>query len=264
MLIIILRIIALSIFTLFCCLLVLMFYFILPERYWVHFVKFWTNGLLLLMGIKVTFEGNPTNYMEKNAMVVANHISWIDIPILYTQHPVGFISRKEIKNWPILGLLIRSGNTIFIDRKRKRDLIGTIQIVREKLQSGSTVGLFPEGKTSLGLEVMPFKSALFEAAMLANSTIIPFVIEYYTKDGQPTNVVTYADEINFWQCLISSLKLNGILVKVIPLPRVMACEFANRKELSKYLHRQIHDQFQTCWYFEPTVSHLAFCHATIS
>lgn len=264
MLIIILRLIALAIFTLCWFLLVILFYPILPERYWIHFSKSWANGLLWLMGVKVTFEGKSTNYVEKNAMVVANHISWLDIPILYTQHSIGFISRKEIKNWPIIGLLIRSGNTIFIDRQRKRDLIQTIQIVREKLQAGSMVGLFPEGKTSLGLEVMPFKSALFEAAMLANSTVIPFVIEYYTKDGKPTNLVTYADETNFWQCLIRSLKLNGIRVKVIPLPKVMACEFNNRKELSKYLNQQIHDKFQTSWYFEPTVSHLAFCHANIS
>jgi 1-acyl-sn-glycerol-3-phosphate acyltransferase len=250
MLIVISRIIALSIFTLFCCILVILFYPILPSRQWIHFIKFWANGTLFLVGIRIAVEGVPTDYVEENAMVVANHISWLDIPILYTRHSVGFISRREIKNWPILGLLIKSGNAIFIDRKHKRDLIQIVQVVRERLQSGGMVGLFPEGKTSLGLQVMPFKSALFESVMLAKSSVIPLVIQYYTKDGRQTCATSYADEINFWQCLTSSLRLNGILVKVTALPRVNSDQFANRKELSRYLQKKISTQFQAYPDFE--------------
>ncbi|MCC2625522.1 MAG: hypothetical protein K0R14_1395 [Burkholderiales bacterium] len=250
MLMVIARIIALALFTLFCCLLVILFYPILPHRIWIRFIKFWANGTLLIVGIRITVEGVPTEYVDKNSMVVANHISWLDIPILYTKHSVGFISRKEVKNWPIIGLLIKSGNAIFIDRQRKRDLVQIVRVVRERLQSGGMVGLFPEGKTGLGFEVMPFKSALFESVMQANATVLPLVIQYYTKDGRPTSATSYADEINFWQCLISSLKLNGMLVKITALPRVNAYQFANRKELSRYLHKKISTQFQTSPDFE--------------
>lgn len=253
MLMIVLRIIALSIFTFFCCLLVILFYSFLPKQYQVYFAKFWANGTLFCLGITIRVEGKPTDYVQKNTMVIANHISWIDIPILYTQHLAQFVSRAEIKEWPILSLLIKSGSAAFINRRQKHSLNQAISILHKRLQSGATIGFFPEGKTGKGLEVMPFKPALFEAGILANSTIIPLVIQYYTKDGKLTSATTYANEINFWQCLISSLKLNGILVKVTSLQQVRASEFSSRKELSQYLHKKISDQYQTNWDLDPQI-----------
>lgn len=239
----ILRLSGLLLFILVCFFLVIIFYPVLPKRYWIYFVRMWANGVLLFMGVKVQIDGDVTPYVEKNALVVANHISWLDIPILYTQHSVGFIGRNEMKKWPVLSLLIKSGSTIFIDRTRKRDLIHINNVVSQKLREGATVGLFPEGKTSDGKGILPFKPSLFEATIMAKSTIIPLVIQYYTKDGKPTNAVTYADEITLWESVKNSLGLNGIIAKVIPLPRIYAANFKNRDEISDYLYKEISDRY---------------------
>ena len=237
------RLAGLLLFILVCFFLVIIFYPILPKRYWIYFVKMWAYGILLFMGVKVQVEGDIMPYIEKNALVVANHISWLDIPILYTQHSVGFIGRNEMKKWPILSLLIKSGSTIFIDRTRKRDLIHINNVVSQKLAEGATIGLFPEGKTSDGKSILPFKPSLFEATIMAKSTIIPLVIQYYTKDGKPSNAMTYADKITLWESVKNSLGLNGIIAKVIPLSRINAADFKNRDEISEYLYKEISGRY---------------------
>ena len=115
------------------------------------------------------------------------------------------------------------------------------RIISKELRQGSTIGLFPEGKTGNGLNLAPFKAPLFEAPMMAKSTIIPLVIRYYTKDGRPTTATTYEGDITLWQSLKNSLLLNGIIVKITALPRVTATDFNSREELALYLHAQINN-----------------------
>lgn len=234
------RLFALLLFTLLCVLLVIIFYYILPKKIWIYFVRMWAYCTVILIGIKIK-GGGSYRYVEKNTMIIANHISWLDIPILFTQHSVSFVGRAELKKWPIISMLIKSGGTIFINRERKRDLIHVNEIISKELLQGSTIGLFPEGKTGKGLVLAPFKAPLFAAPIMAKSTIIPLVIKYYTKDGKPTTATTYEGDITLWQSLKSSLLLNGIIVKITALPRVTATDFNSREELALYLHEQINN-----------------------
>lgn len=238
----IIRLFLLLIFHLICFFLVIIFYPILPKKYWTYFVKMWAHGTVRIVGIKIEVVGTKAAYNQTNTMVIANHISWLDIPILYTQYSVGFIGRIEMKKWPLLSLLIKSGGTIFINRKQKRDLIKVNSIVSQQLAAGATVGLFPEGQTGNGLSLQPFKSSLLEAPILAKSTIIPLVIKYYTKEGYLTTATTYEGDITLWQSLRSSLLLNGILVKITLLPLVEAAKFDNRESLAASLYQQINSQ----------------------
>lgn len=237
------RLTLLLIFTTFCILLVIIFYYILPNRIWIYFVKMWASFTIRIIGIRLV-GGTKNAYVEKNAMVIANHISWLDIPILYTQHSVSFIGRMELKKWPILSLLIKSGGTIFINRERKRDLIHINKIASKKLMSGCTIGLFPEGKTGNGLQLLPFRASLLEAPIIANSTIIPLVIQYHTKHGEPTTAITYEGNITLWQSLKSSLLLNGIIAKITPLQCIEANQFGTRDELAEFLYNQINNHIE--------------------
>ena len=238
-LIMLLRLVSLLLFNIFCVLLVIVFYYILPHNIWIHFIRMWAWGNIKIIGIQIIDENSKTPYIEKNAMIIANHISWLDIPILYTKHSVSFIGRAEMKKWPLISLLIKSGGTIFINREQKRNLVHINKIVSTELLSGATIGLFPEGKTSNGLQLQAFKPALLESTIIAKSNIIPLVIQYYTLDGQLTTKTTYEGDINLWQSIKNSLSLNGILVKITSLPRVNAGEFSNREELARFLHQQI-------------------------
>ncbi len=236
-----LRLISLLLFNIFCIFLVIVFYYILPNNIWIYFVRMWALGNIKIIGIQIIDDGIQNPYIEKNAMVIANHISWLDIPILYTKHSVSFIGRAEIKRWPLINLLVKSGGTIFINRERKRDLVHINKVVSTELSKGATIGLFPEGRTGNGLQLQAFKPSLLESTIIAKSTIIPLVIQYYTLDGELTTKITYEGNTTLWQSIKNSLSLNGILVKITSLPRVNAGEFTNREELAQFLHQQINN-----------------------
>ena len=235
----ILRLVVLFLFTSVTVLFVILFYTFVPRKYWVYCVRSWANVTVKLAGVKGEAIGDVGNYVGANIMVVANHISWLDIPIIYTQYFVGFIGRSEMKKWPLLNILIKSGGTIFINRKSKRELIHINDTVSKKLIDGAVIGLFPEGKTGDGLDLKPFKPAILEAAIMAKSVIIPLVIRYYGKNGKLTTAVTYEGNITLWQSIKNTLRLNGLKVKVIQLPQVMASNFNNREELAAYLYTQM-------------------------
>ena len=234
------RLISLLLLTIFCVLLVIIFYYIIPKNIWIYFVKTWASATVRIMGIRIA-SNSKNSYLEKNSMIIANHISWLDIPILYTQYSLSFIARAEIKKWPLLNLLIKSAGTIFINRERKRDILNINNIVSNELLNGAVIGLFPEGKTGNGLKLQKFNSALFESAIAANSTIIPVVIQYYTLEGKITTKTTYEGNTTLWQSVKNSLLLNGISVKITKLPRLNSHDFKNREDLSEYLHTKINN-----------------------
>ena len=218
--------------------------YILPYNYRAYIVKLWAIGLLKASGAKVVIEGEKLDgYVHANHMVIANHISWLDIPILYSQYFVNFVGRAETKKWPLLGLVIRMGGTIFINRKRKKELISVNQIVAKKLNNGACVGLFPEGKTSTGRTVLKFKAPILEAAIIGNSTILPIVLEFYRKNGKVAYSVSYAGKVTLWQTVTRSLYLNGFIVKIKFLPPVPTKDFTNREQLSTYLQQQISNAY---------------------
>ena len=196
--------------------------------------------MLKAAGAKIIIEGNKLDgYVQANHMVIANHISWLDIPILYSQYFVNFVGRVETKRWPLLGLVIRMGGTIFINRSKKKDLLQVNQIIAQKLNQGACIGLFPEGKTSTGRGVLRFKTPIFEAAILGNSTILPIVLEFYRKDGKVAYSVSYAGSVTLWKTVTRSLQLNGFIVKIKLLPPVATKDFTDREQLSLYLQHQI-------------------------
>ena len=115
--------------------------------------------------------------------------------------------------------------------------------ISEALANGKTVGLFPEGKTSDGKTILPFKSSLLEAAIISNSTITLAVIKYYNRDGKFAQEVSYSGNISLFQSVKSCLLLNGIRVKITILPEISAINFKSRETLSNYLFEQVQHEY---------------------
>lgn len=239
-----LRLTITMLFILFCLLLVLFIYPWCPKKLWPYFVQMWARGMVKSAGIKIKTDHEVNSYIQENTMIISNHISWIDIPIMYTMYSVGFVAAQELRSWPIIGLLIKSGSTIFIDRSLKRDLIKTNEILTSRLKAGATVGFFPEGKTSDGLRILPFKPALFEAGINAKSKIIPLMIEYYDHNGYPTNKPTFADKITLLQSVRQTLSQKKITAHLRRLPEINCEDFKNREELSNFLEKLYTAEYQ--------------------
>ncbi len=140
-----------------------------------------------VLGVRLHIEGEVIK--DKPVLLVSNHTSWLDIPVLSAVAPVSFIAKREVSGWPGVKLLARLQRTVFVDRTRRTAVEGTTNEIRARLQAGDTLVLFAEGTSSDGNSVLPFKSSLFAATMPGrkNSKNIP--VENAEKSGS-SNPVT--------------------------------------------------------------------------
>jgi 1-acyl-sn-glycerol-3-phosphate acyltransferase len=178
-------------------------------------IRWWCGHLIAAFNIRVVRSGYiPAADADlKNVMFVANHISWADIHALNSVTPMKFIAKAEIKNWPIFGYLAKS-NALFIDRAKRQEAANTVKLLTDSLKSGSTVCLFPEGTTTLGDEVKPFKSSLLQAAIQAESTLYPVAIYYPHPDGGSNTKMAYAGDITLTESMQNVLSQRAPIVEL--------------------------------------------------
>ena len=205
------------------------------------------KGLVYLFGIKVKVSGKIE---KKNVLFVSNHISYLDIFILGSLTKAIFVAKSEIKSWPIINKIAVIGKTIFVNRSRVLTIKDQVKILSNALKKGRNLILFPEGTSSDGLKVLPFKSSLFGLGDLYSKKKIkiqPISITYSKLDGVPVerkfrpffawfgnmDLVTHA-----WQFL--GLGLSE--VKVHYHKSVLLNSFKNRKEASRYCFNVISEQ----------------------
>lgn len=154
--------------------------------------RLWQRFVCALMGVHVTVTGAPA--AERPLLLLANHTSWLDIPVLASIAPVSFIAKKEVATWPIVGFLARAQRSVFVDRERRQATGSHADEVAGRLSSGDIIVLFAEGTSSDGNNVLPFRSALVGAAQMALSssetsedaaTVQPVAIAYRRMLGIP-------------------------------------------------------------------------------
>jgi 1-acyl-sn-glycerol-3-phosphate acyltransferase len=132
------------------------------------------------MGVRATTRGAIS---AEPALLVANHVGWLDIVAVLAQHDCAFIAKREVRTWPIVGPLAVRLGVIFVDRTRKRDLLTSIPALRDALRQGRRVLLFAEGTTGDGRALLPFKSALVEGAVQAGVPVVPIAIRAHAAEG---------------------------------------------------------------------------------
>lgn len=143
--------------------------------------------LLRILGITIHFPAPFQLQSKQGCFVVSNHQSYLDILILAAHFPVQFVAKKEVSNWPIIGWMANLGQTIFIDRGSTRYSLQCANKIAAALQQGISVLVFPEGTSTNGTHVLPFKPLLFCAALKAGSPILPLTLHYRTINEQPLN-----------------------------------------------------------------------------
>ncbi len=128
------------------------------------------------------------------ALLVANHLSWIDIVAMVAHYDCTFVAKNDVRDWPLVGALGEALGVIWIDRRRKRDLRRAIARLSEALQQGTRVVLFPEGTTSTGRQVLPFRSSLLEAAVISGVPVVPIALSAHAANGQSETLCWVGDE----------------------------------------------------------------------
>lgn len=171
-----------------------------------------------------------------NTMFVANHISWSDIHALNSIVSLRFIAKSEIKNWPIFGYLVSSANTLFIDRNSKKDAKRTIDIATQSLLAGDNLCFFPEGTTTDGTIIKPFKSSLIQAAITAKATIWPVAIRYPNPDGGINTNIAYAGETTLIAAMQQMLLQKKPVIELHFLAPIAPDEFTGKDRRELTLH----------------------------
>jgi len=147
-------------------------------------IRAWSAGLMRVFGFRLRRIGTP---LPGATLFVANHVSWVDIEVLHSQRMMGFVAKREISNWPVVGWLAARGETIFHHRGNTESLGGVLHEMLSRLRAGRSVGVFPEGGTRGGSEVGPFHARIFLAAVEAGVPVQPVALRYgHRGDAQRT------------------------------------------------------------------------------
>jgi len=188
---------------------------VLPKNIRHMIIQYWAKRLLRILKIKITLSGEVLKFLGKDSyLVVSNHISWLDIPVIFSLKPMTFVSASDVKTWPIIGMLAKISGAIFVERNRKSSLVEVIQAMNHHFKNEKrSICIFPEGVTSNGYQVLPFKSNLFQSAFESNVLLLPLSIKY-KENNVLTNRTSFHGSTTLFQSFKRVAKSNLIEVVV--------------------------------------------------
>ena len=194
---------------------------------WLHA---WCRFACRVLGIRLTRQGA----MPSSGLLVSNHLSYLDIIVLSSIRPCVFVAKRDVANWPLFGWLAHAAGAIFVDRKRRFLSDNAVDLIREAIAGGTVVVLFPEGTSSDGSAVLPFKSALLESVVRLRCPVGSASVDYGLDNG------SVADEVCYWRDMTLVPHLLNLFFK-----REIRANYSfspaqvrsgNRKEIARELH----------------------------
>lgn len=192
----------------------------------------WSASLLDLLNIRVVAEGVVPQQVLSNTMFIANHISWVDIHALNSIHTSRFIAKSEIRQWPVFGFFATSVNTLFIDREKRHEAGKIVDTTRKALQAGDCICFFPEGTTTDGTEVKPFKGSLLQAAIEAKSEVRPFSIHYPDAENRVNTEMSYWGEMSLIESMHNVIRQKQATVVLRFADPINAADYDRRNLVS--------------------------------
>ena len=192
-------------------------------------VRLWSGGLMRVFGMRVRRIGHP---VPGAVMFVANHVSWIDIVALHSQRMMGFVAKREIAGWPLVGWLASRAETIFHQRGSQESLGGVLHEMLARLRDGRAVGVFPEGRTRNGREVGPFHARIFLAAVEAGVPVQPVALRY-GEHGSAQTVVAFAPGESFFANFLRLLGEPSRPAEVVFLEPIAPGDAEGRRRIAE-------------------------------
>lgn len=204
----------------------------LPARVQARLRGWWSARLLGVLGVALECRGAAV----PGALVVANHISWLDVFVINATTPVVFVCKQEVRQWPLIGWMLAVHGTLFLARGQARAAAHTTRSVSAALARGQSVALFPEGTTSEGRSVLPFASALMQAAIDVGAPIQPTSIRYTSPSA------AYAGDTSLWQSLVAIARDRTLAARLDRLPPLGATNACRRSLAHEARSRIMHAQ----------------------
>jgi len=191
-------------------------------------ILWWSARLLRILGTRLVLEGEPP---RAAAVIVANHVAWLDVFVVLSVVPCRFIAKSEIRDWPLAGWIAARSGTIFIRRGLRRDIASINARVHDLLVAGESVGLFPEGTTGEGGALLKFHSSLFEPAVVNAARVHPAAIRYLRPDGTPCEAAIYGER-TFLQSLARIIREPAMRAE-LRFASPLAAGGTHRRELAR-------------------------------
>jgi 1-acyl-sn-glycerol-3-phosphate acyltransferase len=191
----------------------------------------WSRQLLDLCGVTVRTRILGQSHDSEPALIVCNHISWLDIFVINARQPCHFVAKSDIRDWPLVGWLCEKAGTVFIARGKQRDVRRIYQGLVQRVRAGERVAFFPEGGVASQGNVLPFHANLFEAAIEAGVPVHPYAIRYLRHDGSFHPAADFTGDVSFMQSVVNILKHRDFIVEVLLLAPVPS-QGAHRRELA--------------------------------
>jgi 1-acyl-sn-glycerol-3-phosphate acyltransferase len=193
-----------------------------------HRVQIWSQQLVRICGVRIKM--NLTS-LPAGAVIVANHVSWLDIFVINSLAPCRFVAKSDIRSWPMLGWLAEQAGTIYISRGSKADVKRIYQYLIEQIEAGERVAFFPEGTTASQGEVLPFHANLFEAAIHAKTPVLPIALRYVDENGAHNTAVDFIGDMSFATSMVNVLSVDNVVAE-LHVADLISSDGAHRRELA--------------------------------
>ena len=195
-----------------------------------EWVRRWCRFLVRAIGVRVRVTGAAAP--AGGLLLVANHVSWLDIPLLTAVRPARMLAKTEIRRWPVAGALAARGGVLFIERDRLRALPGTVARIAAALREGAAVAAFPEGSTWCGRAHGRFHRAVFQAALDAGVPVLPVRLRYRQEDGRAGTSAAFVGEDTLLASLWRVARTRGLTAEVEVRPVIPPGTRPDRRSLA--------------------------------
>ncbi|AQG99466.1 glycerol acyltransferase [Burkholderia sp. KK1] len=169
----------------------------------------WSIEMLRLAGMKLVVHNDEAR-LDAGALVVGNHISWIDIYVINAWRPTPFVSKAEIRKWPVVGWLAHQLDTVFVQREKRSDAKRIMHELAARLDAGELMCVFPEGTTTDGRSLLPFHANMFQAAVSASCPVQPICLMYEDAQGRQSTAPAYIGDMTLNDSLSALLRATPL------------------------------------------------------
>ena len=195
----------------------------------------WSARLLAILEVKASIRGEPPAIANRAAVLVANHVSWLDIQLIHSVWQVRFIAKAEVRRWPLIGWLSAHTGTLFIERGKHRHAARINRSIHAAFQQGHAVGVFPEGTTTDGKELARFHASLLQPAVDERAMVYPVALRYLDASGNINVNVSYVGDTTLMESIRMIFAEKAIRAELIFLPAIDATG-KTRRELAVQTH----------------------------
>ncbi len=197
----------------------------------------WSARLLRILNVHIEVTGNRLQGVC-HGLIVANHISWLDVFVLNAVVPMHFVAKSEVRRWPVIGWFCGRAQTLFIERGKIRSAARTNSRMAVLLKRGECLAVFPEGTTTVGSTVAHFHASLLQPAIDAAVAVHPIAIRYLDGQGAPSTAAAYIDDLSFGTSLWNILCTHRLHVRLFAVPPLDA-RGMDRRSLARAAHERI-------------------------